>query len=134
MLTLVLGGARSGKSDFALKLASSSGRGVLFVATMEPGDDEMRARIAAHREQRPPEWRTLEEPRNVVEKLRRHGRGDELVLLDCITLWVSNLLIDAADETDTGAMTSAAATVRSQIEALIEVQENAQAIFEEIEF
>src|SRR5437762_2693474 len=92
MLTLILGGARSGKSDFALKLAMSSGRGVLFVATMEPGDDETRSRIAAHRLQRPENWHTIEEPRTVVEALRRDARPGHFVLLDCITLWVSNLL------------------------------------------
>src|SRR5438045_7258481 len=115
MLTLILGGARSGKSDFALKLASSSGRGVLFVATLEPGDDEMRARIVAHRAQRPADWRTIEEPREVVEALRRYARPGDVVLLDCITLWVSNLLMDTADETGVG-MTNAALNVKSQID------------------
>src|SRR6266571_4379187 len=121
MLTLILGGARSGKSDFALKLASSSGRGVLFLATMEPGDDETRARIVAHRAQRPREWRTIEEPRAVVEALRRNARAGDFVLLDCITLWVSNLLIDAAGaEPDADALTHAASNVKSQIVALVE--------------
>jgi adenosylcobinamide kinase / adenosylcobinamide-phosphate guanylyltransferase len=124
MLTLILGGARSGKSDFALKLASSSGRDVLFVATMEPGDDEMRARIDAHRSQRPQEWRTLEEPRAVVHALRRNARAGDVVLLDCITLWASNLLIDATGDTDAAAALTkddqAELSIKSQIDALVE--------------
>ena len=108
MLTLILGGARSGKSDFALKLASASRRDVLFVATMEPGDAEMRARIAAHREQRPANWRTIEEPRTVVEALRREALPGDFVLLDCMTLWVSNLLMDMADQADVDSLTNSA--------------------------
>jgi adenosylcobinamide kinase/adenosylcobinamide-phosphate guanylyltransferase len=120
VLTLVLGGARSGKSDFALKLASASRRQVLFVATMEPGDDEMRARIGAHRAQRPASWRTIEEPCAVVEALHRDAGSGDFVLLDCVTLWVSNLLIDAADEMDDGASPKAALHVKSQIYALVD--------------
>src|SRR3954449_1863839 len=120
MLTLILGGARSGKSDFGMKLASASGRQVFFVATMEPGGEEMRARIAAHRAQRPGEWRTIEEPRRVVEALHRDARPAECVLLDCMTLWVSNLLIDAADEADVDALQAAVSGVRSHVDALID--------------
>lgn len=92
MLTLIIGGARSGKSDLAVRLARESGRPVLFLATLEPRDDEMRARIAAHRGTRPSEWRTVEEPRAVVDALHRHARAGDAVVLDCVTLWVANLL------------------------------------------
>ena len=93
MLTLILGGARSGKSDLAERLAGASGRPVLFVATMEPGDDEMRARITAHRAQRPEVWRTVEEPLDVLAALRSHAAAGDFVVVDCATLWVSNLLL-----------------------------------------
>ena len=97
MLTLILGGARSGKSALAERLAAASGRPVLFVATLEPGDDEMRARIAAHRAARPATWRTVEEPLAVVEALRTQARAGDFVVLDCVTLWVSNMLLAGGD-------------------------------------
>lgn len=92
-LTLIIGGARSGKSDLALRLAAASGRPVLFVATMEPRDDEMRARIAAHRAERPQAWRTVEAPLDVVGALNDAARDDDFVVLDCLTLWVANLML-----------------------------------------
>lgn len=93
--TLVLGGVRSGKSDLAQKLALHAGGNVLFVATAAPGDEEMRARIAAHRARRPPHWRTLEEPLHVADALEREAAGADVVVLDCVTLWVSNLMAAA---------------------------------------
>lgn len=100
MLTLILGGARSGKSDLAERLAAASGRPVLFVATMEPGDDETRARIAAHRAQRPEAWRTVEEPLNVLAALRSHAAAGDFIVIDCATLWVSNLLLVRISDAD----------------------------------
>lgn len=99
-LTLIIGGARSGKSALAQRLAESSARPVLFVATMEPGDDETRARIATHRAERPSHWRTIEEPRDVVAALRRDASAADCVVLDCVTLWVSNLLLARIDDVD----------------------------------
>lgn len=92
------GGARSGKSDYAQRLAASSGVSVLFVATAEAKDEDMRQRIERHRAVRPPEWQTLEEPLSVAVALRtrlsRAGSpGPSLALLDCVTLLVSNLLL-----------------------------------------
>ena len=110
MLTLILGGARSGKSDLALRLASASGRNVLFVATMQPADDEMRSRAAAHRAQRPADWRVIEESLDLAAALHREARADNFVLIDCVTLWVSAIVADAlgADEReDVAAMESA---------------------------
>jgi len=89
MLTLILGGARSGKSTRALALAK--GR-VLFVATAEALDEEMAARITAHKAERPAEWDTLEEPRNIARALRSRVDSYDTVVVDCLTLWVSNLL------------------------------------------
>jgi adenosylcobinamide kinase/adenosylcobinamide-phosphate guanylyltransferase len=114
MLTLILGGARSGKSALAERLAAASGRPVLFIATLEPGDDEMRARIAAHRRARPATWRTVEEPLVALDAATAHARAGDFVLLDCVTLWVSNLILsrtgnhgdDADDETTAEAVAS----------------------------
>ncbi len=90
---LVLGGARSGKSDLAQKLARDIEGSVLFIATAQSGDKEMHERIEAHRRTRPPEWRTVEEPVAVAEAVEREAREAGVVLLDCVTLWVSNLLL-----------------------------------------
>lgn len=100
MLTLILGGARSGKSDFAQRLAIASGRDVMFVATMQAGDDETRARISAHRATRPPHWRTVEAPRNVLGALESNAGHHSFVVVDCLTLWVSNLLIEHLGEAE----------------------------------
>jgi len=94
-LTLIIGGARSGKSDLALRLAAASKLPVLFVATMEPGDDEMRARIDAHRIGRPEAWRTVEAPLALLDVLSTEARAGDCVLIDCMTLWVSNLLLSS---------------------------------------
>jgi len=94
--TLVTGGARSGKSDHAQRLAASLGRPVLFVATAEAMDDDMRQRIERHRADRPAEWQTIEEPLSVAVAIRArvaHGQQAPVVLLDCVTLLVSNLLL-----------------------------------------
>ena len=94
MRTLILGGARSGKSALAERLAGDSGREVVYVATAQAHDDEMRDRIAHHRERRPAHWRSVEEPLALAETLCLQARGDRCLLVDCLTLWLSNLLID----------------------------------------
>ncbi len=105
-LTLVLGGARSGKSSHAFELARSlqRSRGVLFVATAEPLDDDMRRRIAVHRSERPPDWDTLESPLDAPVDIERWlaAAGDAIgvVVLDCLTLWVSNVLLAVDDNED----------------------------------
>jgi adenosylcobinamide kinase/adenosylcobinamide-phosphate guanylyltransferase len=96
-LILVLGGARSGKSDLAEKLARDAGGPVLYLATAEAGDDEMRARIEEHRRRRPPDWRTVEAPTRITDAVEEHGAGAAVVLLDSVTLWASNLLLQAPD-------------------------------------
>lgn len=88
---LILGGARSGKSDLARKLGLDIGGQVTFVATAEAKDDEMRRRIEAHQRGRPPSWHTLEVPLHVADALERKAAPDA-VILDCVGLWVSNLL------------------------------------------
>ncbi len=95
-LTFILGGARSGKSSFALAEASKAAGGKMkkaFIATMEPGDDELRARISAHRMERGPEWETFEEPLRLPALLDRISGRFDVILLDCLTLWLSNLML-----------------------------------------
>ena len=91
-LTLILGGVRAGKSSYAQRLAAQ-GRRVLFVATAEAGDAEIEARIRAHQASRPADWETLEEPLDLVAALAPVLHRYDTVLLDCLTLWVSNLLL-----------------------------------------
>jgi adenosylcobinamide kinase / adenosylcobinamide-phosphate guanylyltransferase len=90
-ITLVTGGARSGKSMQALKLALPYQR-KFFVATGQALDDEMTARIEFHRTTRPPDFQTVEEPVQVVAALEKLGKSADLVVLDCLTLWMSNLM------------------------------------------
>ncbi len=92
-VTLILGGVRSGKSTIAEKMAQG-GQRVLFVATAEALDEEMERRIAAHRKSRPPQWDTLEEPIDLIDALSPHLNRYDIFLLDCLTLWVSNLLLE----------------------------------------
>ena len=89
---LVLGGASSGKSAFAERLVSGLERPRAYIATAEAWDDEMRDRIARHREQRGPGWRTVEAPRDLAGALGRVPAG-EAVLVDCATLWLSNRML-----------------------------------------
>ena len=91
-LTLILGGARSGKSTHALRLAAARGAEVLFIATAEARDGEMATKIARHRAERPGHWRTLEAPRAPAAALVQ-APAAPVVVLDCVTLWVSNLLL-----------------------------------------
>lgn len=98
-LILILGGARSGKSSFAERLAGEASR-VLYVATAEALDDDMERRIATHRQQRPADWTTLEEPVELDSALPTALVGFDVCLLDCLTLWVSNLLLRMEGEPD----------------------------------
>jgi adenosyl cobinamide kinase/adenosyl cobinamide phosphate guanylyltransferase len=104
-LVLVTGGARAGKSTFAVQLAQQLGgdRDVCYLATAEAGDDEMRARIAAHRASRPPGWRTLEVPRGLgpTWAALANPLTVRAVLLDCVTMLVSNVLLAQADGSGT---------------------------------
>ena len=90
-LTLVLGGARSGKSAFAERLAQERGRGV-YVATAQRVDDEMARRIEAHRARRGEGWRTVEEPLELAKVIRRESVPRACLLVDCLTVWLGNLL------------------------------------------
>ena len=91
-LLLLVGGARSGKSRLAVDLALASDRGVAYVATAEAGDDEMADRIGRHRAERPAEWSTVEEPCAVGSAVASIA-PEAFVIVDCLTLWVANLVI-----------------------------------------
>jgi adenosylcobinamide kinase/adenosylcobinamide-phosphate guanylyltransferase len=90
--TLILGGVRSGKSRLAERLARESALPVTYVATATGSDDEMQARIAAHRARRPPDWALVEEPLALADVLNTHARSGHCVLVECLTLWLANLL------------------------------------------
>ena len=89
---LILGGARSGKSSYAQTLAEAFDGDLIFIATGEAFDDEMAERIAHHRADRGPRWDTIEAPLALGEAIRSHAAPGKLLLIDCLTLWVSNLM------------------------------------------
>jgi len=103
-MVLILGGARSGKSRYALHLAREQAREgeVVYLATAEAGDEEMAQRILRHRSDRPPGWRTVEVPQEVVPAVIKLGTEAEVIVLDCITLWISNLLLAEGEEAAAG--------------------------------
>jgi adenosylcobinamide kinase/adenosylcobinamide-phosphate guanylyltransferase len=96
-LTFVLGGARSGKSRYAEALIEAAASEALYLATAEPLDAEMAARIAAHRARRGPRWTTREEPLALAETLASVARPGRPVLVDCLTLWLSNMILAGRD-------------------------------------
>lgn len=116
-LLLVTGGARSGKSRFAERLATASGHDVTYVATMEALDDEVRARIARHRAERPAAWTTVEAPLTIVEAVRT-APPDECVLLDCLSLWASNRLLALGEDASIEALADLERALEAEIEAL----------------
>jgi adenosylcobinamide kinase/adenosylcobinamide-phosphate guanylyltransferase len=95
--TLVLGGARSGKSAFAERLVGEMNVTKVYLATATAGDDEMQARIAQHRKQRGQGWTTIEEPLALVDTLTRESTIGRVILVDCLTLWLSNLMMAERD-------------------------------------
>lgn len=104
--TLILGGARSGKSAYAERLAIASGREVVYIATARADDGEMALRIAHHRQQRPAVWTTVEEPLALGDTLLQWSTPERLLLVDCLTLWLSNLLFaEAQDFPEVGRIT-----------------------------
>ena len=98
-LTFVLGAAASGKSTFAERLVAATGRPKIYIATAEAWDEEMRVKIVAHRAQRGAGWTTIEAPLDLEEPLAAVA-ADEVVLIDCVTLWLSNLMGAKADLTN----------------------------------
>ena len=98
MKELILGGVRSGKSTLAEKHATDSGLSVVYVATAKAYDEEMRERIAHHQEKRPVHWQLLEAGHDLAAVLQREARADRCLLVDCLTLWLTQMLCDADEE------------------------------------
>jgi adenosylcobinamide kinase/adenosylcobinamide-phosphate guanylyltransferase len=115
-LTLILGGVRSGKSTYALRLASERGRAVVYVATAEAGDDEMAARIAVHRTERPAHWQTLEVPRSIGPAIRSSVAQADVILIDCLTLLANNLITSLPEAATTD---EAEAALNSEVDELL---------------
>ena len=118
-LTLILGGARSGKSSYALKLAEAYDD-VLFVATAQAYDDEMRQRIERHKAERPFHWQSLEAPTQIGEAILQTKLKPELVLVDCLTLLASNIVLQLGDDVD---VVAAETAVLAEVESLIQTHQ-----------
>lgn len=97
--TLITGGCRSGKSRHALELAAEiEAKKKIFIATCIPHDDEMKQRVARHKAERSNVWTTVEEPVKLPEAIRKYSKKNNLILVDCLTLWVSNLFMEVEGE------------------------------------
>jgi adenosylcobinamide kinase/adenosylcobinamide-phosphate guanylyltransferase len=119
-MTLILGGARSGKSAYAQKIAEANATTVLYIATATASDSEMAARIAAHRASRPTHWQTLEAPRQIGVALRSTSQNAQIILLDCVTLLVNNILMELPESS---AESEAQAAVDTEISELLSTYE-----------
>ena len=121
MKELILGGARSGKSSLAEGRAMECDLRVIYVATAQALDGEMERRIAHHRSRRPAAWELVEAPLHLATALRQHAAPDACLLVDCLTLWLSNLLFagEAARQAETGAVVDCP-LLRGEIESLID--------------
>lgn len=106
MITLVLGGVRSGKSRYAEQLAAASGQAVTYVATATVTDQSMQARITQHRTRRPQDWQLIEESLHLSRALDSLATSDGCVLVDCLSLWMTNLLMSDDNELPSREMTS----------------------------
>src|SRR3990172_1626969 len=115
-LTLILGGARSGKSSYAQKIATERGGSVLYVATAEASDDEMATRITAHRADRPAHWQTLEASQGVGAAIRLQTNQNQIVLLDCLTLLANNVIVPLSEPVSEEAATLA---LKKEIDELV---------------
>ena len=117
MITLFLGGCRSGKSTAALNFADQLGaERKIFVATCQPHDDEMRARVARHQAERDRRWETIEAPVDLVGMLRAHTAPQTVMLVDCLTLWLTNLMVDGAED----------AEIEQHVEAFVDALQTAR--------
>ncbi|MBF0380888.1 MAG: bifunctional adenosylcobinamide kinase/adenosylcobinamide-phosphate guanylyltransferase [Magnetococcales bacterium] len=90
---LILGGARSGKSSLAEELAKKTGLDVIYIATAQAKDDEMQNRILQHKLRRPAHWQLVEEPLDLSAVLKNNAKAGSLLLVDCLTIWLSNILL-----------------------------------------
>lgn len=94
---LILGGARSGKSRYAENLAKESGKEMIYIATAKIFDNEIEKRVERHKEDRPKIWKTIEEPLHLAGTLSKWSSPDNILLVDCLTMWITNLLSDESE-------------------------------------
>ena len=130
-LILVLGGARSGKSRFAQQLAQAGGgeeHRVVYIATAEAGDGHMRQRIERHRRGRPSGCDTVEAPQNVAAAIETAGDSAAAIMVDCLTLLISNLLLAGGEEFDEAQAVSKEEAILDEVEALIRTARKANAL------
>jgi len=109
MKTLVLGGARSGKSHYAQQLAEQTGKQIVYIATATAGDNEMKLRIEQHQRQRPASWTIVEEPLKLADVIKKYVDNGHCILVDCLTLWLSNCMA-----------TEKAGAIEQQLDNLVE--------------
>ena len=114
---LVLGGARSGKSSFAQRLAEENEGGLVYLATAQAFDAEMVERIARHRSDRSARWQTVECPLNLADAISVNQKGGRTILVDCLTLWLSNLMLGEHDVA--GAVSTLVATLKASASTVI---------------
>ena len=121
---LVTGGARSGKSSFAAEMAGKFGSDIVYIATSIPLDKEMEFRIRKHREQRPAEWETIEAYRDLDKRLGNSLRGKSAVILDCVTIMVTNLMMDIRQDWENAGICDIVTTeelIKDEVFKLIDV-------------
>jgi adenosylcobinamide kinase / adenosylcobinamide-phosphate guanylyltransferase len=126
-LTLVLGGARSGKSSYAEKLALQNGGNVAFIATAQALDEEMAERIEHHRHHRPVGWKTLELPLGIGKALQAEQIKTDVIVVDCLTLLISNLVMQVSSPEGVPDDKAAAQIVEQETGELLEAIEKSQA-------
>ena len=126
---LILGGARSGKSRFAREMASGFSDRVFFVATGEALDEEMRQRIEEHKKERPPNWCSLEVPLGIGKRIQEESSDAQVVIVDCLTLLVSNVIGQCGDDPEQISTQSAQEKLTDEIDELIECINDSTATF-----
>lgn len=115
-VSLVLGGARSGKSAFAEKMVLESGLTPIYIATATIHDDEMRARVKVHRDRRGPQWTNVQEPDRLEKAIKDYATTGNVLLVDCLTLWVTNLMMaDVALDRRIDSLTETLSAVESPV-------------------
>jgi adenosylcobinamide kinase/adenosylcobinamide-phosphate guanylyltransferase len=128
-LILILGGARSGKSNFAQQLAMRFSDTVVYIATAQAFDDEMQQRIENHRKERPSSWTTIERSQNIAQLFEAQPPQAPVVLLDCVTILTTNLLLDASQGENNPDEKAAAAAVEAEIAGLLDVIQQGEAVW-----
>ncbi|HTP00873.1 MAG TPA: bifunctional adenosylcobinamide kinase/adenosylcobinamide-phosphate guanylyltransferase [Anaerolineales bacterium] len=119
-LTFIIGGARSGKSSYTERIAAGLGQRVLYVATAQPSDEEMAARIRSHQARRPAGWQTRELSAGVGRQLMADPPDVDIILIDCLTVLVSNLVLQASSNLDEPDVPAATVSVQAEVSNLVE--------------